>query len=176
VRAYTPSDIPILYKLHGSLNWTLEEDKTGKTINARSDWPETWAQFAQELEYIRKEREGYQRNPQWRPPVLLPYWDKRIEGGVWLKMWKKAAEHLRRTNILIIWGYSLPTTDLKARELLTLAFPRGEDKPNKVVVIDPSRETQDRWRRMFLGKTFFRFSSSPEFQRFKSGRGGSLLF
>jgi anaerobic selenocysteine-containing dehydrogenase len=107
--------------------------------------------------------------------VLLPYWEKRVEAGLWLKLWKGAAEQLRRTDILIIWGYSLPTTDLKARELLTLAFERREAKLAKVVVIDPSKETQERWRRMFVRKIFFRFPNFDEFNRGWAGAGWRSL-
>jgi len=98
----------------------------------------------------------------------LPYWEKRVEKGLWLTIWKAAADQLLRTGSLVIWGYSLPTTDLKAQQLLTLAFltPDPESKLNKIIVIDPSPETQERWRRMFLSKPFFRFSSFQEFKKY----------
>jgi len=163
-----PADIPTLYKLHGSLNWRLEEDANGETQNARKDWPGTWAEFAQELNYIPKEQEGYQIGPRWRPPVLLPYWDKRVEKGLWLRLWKGAADQLLRTEVLVIGGYSLPTTDLKARELLTLAFSKQEAKLRKVIVVDPSKESQERWRRMFLRKPFFWFPSLEKFWNYWS--------
>lgn len=160
-----PPDIPTLYKLHGSLNWRLEEDDKGETQNARRDWPTTWAGFSQELGYIPCERQGYEVDPRWRPPVLLPYWDKRVEKGLWLRIWKGAAAQLRQTDSLIVWGYSLPTTDLKARELIRLAFRPGA-KLSKVAVIDPSSETQDRWRSIFLDKQFWRFRNYEEFYAF----------
>jgi hypothetical protein len=162
---YAPKEIPTLYKLHGSLNWRLEEHEEGATQNVRKDWPGTWAQFAPELVYAPSEREGYCHDKRWRPPVLLPYWEKRVEKGLWLKLWRAAAQQLRRTDTLIIWGYSLPTTDLKARELLALAFGSREAKLAKVAVIDPSKETQERWRRLFLSKVFFRFPNFEEFSR-----------
>jgi hypothetical protein len=168
-----PKDVPTLYKLHGSLNWSLGEDENGETINLRNEWPRTWPQFAAELVYAAPGREGYCHDRRWRPPVLLPYWEKRVERGLWLKLWRGAAEQLRRTDILVIWGYSLPTTDLKARELLTLAFESRQAKLSKVAVIDPSLDTQERWRKMFVGKVFFRFPSFDEFNRQWEG-GGSL--
>jgi hypothetical protein len=164
-----PNEIPTLYKLHGSLNWQLKEDSGGETQNARRNWPKTWSEFAQELEYVREEPDGYlDDDPLSRPPVLLPYWEKRVEKGLWLTIWKAAADQLLRTGSLVIWGYSLPTTDLKAQQLLTLAFltPDPESKLNKIIVIDPSPETQERWRRMFLSKPFFRFSSFQEFKKY----------
>jgi hypothetical protein len=170
-----PITIPTLYKLHGSLNWRLEEDENGETQNGRKEWPGTWAEFATELVYTRTDREEYRRDTNWRPPVLLPYWEKRVEAGVWLRLWRAAAEQLRRTDILIIWGYSLPTTDLKAQELLTLAFERPKAKLGRVVVIDPSEKTQERWRRMFVRKVFFRFPNFEEFNRVWEGRGWRSL-
>lgn len=170
-----PSEILALYKLHGSLNWSLEEDENGETQNGRKQWPGTWAQFAPELVYTRIDRDEYRRDKHWRPPVLLPYWEKRVEKGLWPKLWKGAAQQLRQTDVLIIWGYSLPTTDLKARELLTLAFERREAKLAKVVVIDPSKETQERWRRTFVRKIFFRFPNFDEFNRGWEGAGWRSL-
>jgi len=170
-----PLDIPTLYKLHGSLNWRLEEDGNGETQNARKKWPRTWAEFAPELVYRPTGGEEYRSDSPWRPPVLLPYWEKRVEAGVWLELWRRAAEQLRRTDILIIWGYSLPSTDLKARELLMLAFEGRKARLGKVVVVDPSEETQERWRRMFVRKVFFRFSSFEEFNRLWEGKGWRSL-
>jgi len=158
-----PIDVPTLYKLHGSLNWKLE-DEHGETRNARRDWPGNWPEFAKELVYTPTVREGYGQDKRWRPPILLPYWEKRVESGVWLELWRAAAEQLRKTDILIIWGYSLPATDLKARELLSLAFGREGANLRRVVVIDPSKETQERWRRMFLRQAFFRYQSFKEFK------------
>jgi len=170
-----PEDMPTLYKLHGSLNWKLREDKNGETQDARKKWPGTWAEFTRELVYKPIGRERYRGDSPWRPPVLLPYWDKRVEKGLWLNLWRAAAEQLRRTGILVIWGYSLPITDLKARELLSLAFERRGEKLRRVVVIDPSEETQERWRRMFVRNVFFRFSSFEEFNRLWEGKGWRSL-
>lgn len=161
-----PNDIPTLYKLHGSLNWQLKEDARGETQNAREIWPGTWSEFAQELGYVGEEPDGYCRADKLRrPPILLPYWEKRVEKGLWLKIWRAAADQLLRTGLLIIWGYSLPTTDLKARQLFTLAFPR-QSRLNAIIVIDPSADTQERWRTMFLSKPFLRFSSFDEFEKY----------
>ncbi|MGH9432222.1 MAG: hypothetical protein ACRD3T_11845, partial [Terriglobia bacterium] len=169
-----PNDVPTLYKLHGSLNWELREDEDGEVQNARRQWPETWNEFAKELDYSSKESGEDHADERWRPPVLLPFWDKRIEKGLWLKIWKGAADQLRRTDSLIVWGYSLPTTDLKARELLRLAFGEPDARLSKVAVIDPSRDTQDRWRSMFVDKQFWRFSNFEEFNNFRMRQSSGL--
>jgi len=158
-----PDDVPTLYKLHGSLNWTLREDRNGEVRCAREDWPRTWAEFAKELDYSSKFANGYDAiDASLRPPILLPYWDKRIEEGMWLRTWKAAADQLRRTNVLVVWGYSLPATDLKARELFRLAF-RPPANLRRVIVVDPSREVRDLWRGMFLGNLYWGFPSFDEF-------------
>ncbi|HEV2499057.1 MAG TPA: SIR2 family protein [Terriglobia bacterium] len=167
-RPNAPAEIPTLYKLHGSLNWELEEDCQEVLQNARKNWPKTWNDFDKELEYLPKQSGGYHADGCQQPPILLPYWDKRVEKGVWLKIWKAAAEQLLRTHSLIVWGYSLPTTDLKARELLRLACLSSEANLTKVAVIDPSRDTRDRWRSMFVRKQFWGFSDYDEFQHFLS--------
>lgn len=170
-----PNEVPTLYKLHGSLNWELKEDEDGEVQNARKAWPATWGEFAQELEYLPTPREGAADNTDenCRPPVLLPYWDKRVEKGLWLKIWKAAAAQLVHTDSLIVWGYSLPATDLKVREMIKLAL-RRTDKLSKVAVIDPSSETQDRWRSMFLDRQFWRFRDYEEFDRFLLRQGSNL--
>ena len=170
----TPIHIPTLYELHGSVNWELREDEHGEVKDARKSWPSTWGELAREIDYSVTGRLGCDSDANWRAPVLLPYWDKRIEKGLWLKIWKAAAAQLRRTSGLIVWGYLLPTTDLKARELLRLAFEAPEAKLRKVTVIDPSRETQDRWRRMFLSRQFWRFDSYEEFDEYRIQHGANL--
>ena len=168
-----PNDVPTLFKLHGSLNWEIREDQHGEVQNAKVFWPGTWGEFARELAYFPKRSEGYAHDQWERSPILLPYWDKRIEKGLWLKIWRGAAKQLRQTDSLIVWGYSLPTTDLKARELLRLAF-EPEAKLTKVAVIDPSQDTQDRWRSMFVRQQFWRFHDFDEFHNWLTEHGPNL--
>ena len=160
------NDVPTLYKLHGSLNWQLEEDSHGEIQTARKNWPKTWNQFDKEVEYLPKESSGNSTDKYQQPPILLPYWDKRVEKGLWLKIWKATAQQLLRTHSLIVWGYSLPTTDLKARELLRLACLAQHANLTRVAVIDTSRDTRDRWRSMFVKKQFWGFSNFEEFDKF----------
>jgi hypothetical protein len=63
---------------------------------------------------------------------------------------------------VIIWGYSLPATDLKARELLRISLLRRDSNVN-VCVIDPSGESRDRWRGMFLRRRFWHCESIEQF-------------
>lgn len=157
-------DIPTMYKLHGSLNWRFEELEG--QIHDVKEWPHDWSTFGKDLDYLaigKSER-----------PILLPYWDKRIENEPWLGVWRKAAEQLQRTQSLIIWGYSLPTTDLKAKELVRLSLLEEDGNLKKVAVIDPSKETQDRWRSLFSGQQFWRFADFDEFNDFRTKWEGDI--
>jgi hypothetical protein len=92
-------------------------------------------------------------------PIFLPFWDKRIERQPWLEIWRKAYERLSKCTGLVIWGYSLPKTDLKAYQLFSLARRNNMN----VCVIDPSPDTKDRWRKLFLSSKFWEYSYIEEF-------------
>jgi hypothetical protein len=145
-------DIPSLYKLHGSMNWApLEQDLPPEIRQGR------WSDFDKIPGYTASRATGLEF------PILLPYWDKKIETKAWKQIWTGAADHLRKTECLIIWGYSLPLTDLKAQELFRLTLLADSKRLNSVCVIDPSPECRQRWRRMFVGVRFWGFSSIKEF-------------
>jgi hypothetical protein len=78
-------------------------------------------------------------------PIFLPFWDKRIEKRPWLDMWQLAYRRLKKTKRLIVWGYSLPETDIKAQQLFHLSLGgRAID----ICVIDPAAKTRKRWRKL----------------------------
>jgi hypothetical protein len=145
-------NIPSLYKLHGSVNWAPLEHDLAPDIHQ-----ERWQDFDKIPGYTASRATGFEF------PILLPYWDKKIETNVWKQIWTGAANHLRKTECLIIWGYSLPLTDLKAQELFRLTLSTDSKKLNSVCVIDPSPECRRRWRRMFVGVRFWGFSNIQEF-------------
>ena len=78
-------------------------------------------------------------------PIFLPFWDKRVEKHPWLSMWRKAFERLKQASNLIVWGYSLPQTDVKAQQLFSLACM---GRKFNLCVIDPSSATRERWREL----------------------------
>lgn len=142
-------DIPVLYKLHGSVNWTYQDQMRKFAVRQRS-----WADFDEEPGYRAHSSDLLF-------PIMLPYWDKKVEEPPWSQIWKQAATHLYKTSRLIVCGYSLPQTDLKALELLKLSLGRGplED----VCVIDPSGDVRTRWRAMFPRQKFWPYESIEEF-------------
>jgi len=105
--------VPTIYKLHGSVNWVYDEDTGRFAVRQKS-----WRAFEKEPGYRAHSCDSLFA-------IMLPYWDKKIEERPWSDIWKRAAAHLQKTVRLIVWGYSLPLTDLKALELLKLSLVPG---------------------------------------------------
>lgn len=140
---------PFLHKLHGSVNW--RSDATARTPVLRQ---RKWADFDRAPGYT-------DFGPKFS--ILLPYWEKRVEEEPWLSIWRKAARHLERTTSLLIWGYSCPLTDLKARELIRITLLSARASLREVCVIDPSAEVRGRWRAFFVKQKFWQYTNIDEF-------------
>jgi hypothetical protein len=157
-------EIPSLYKLHGSVNWSPLEDDLRPEIRQHR-----WKDFDILPGYTASRDTGFEF------PILLPYWDKKVEASVWRDIWRSAAEHLRKTECLIIWGYSLPLTDLKAHELIRLTTSAESNRLKSVCVINPDVDCRQRWRRMFVGARFWGASNIEEFFEQLTREGASAL-
>jgi len=127
-------EFPRLLRLHGSSNWRLGDDDQ---IRVRT---RKWSELDISPRYRGDQGAGTVF------PIFLPFWDKHIEREPWLKIWKAAYLCLKSSDELIVWGYSLPPTDIKARQLFGLAM---NGRPFRLCVIDPAPETQKRWRALF---------------------------
>lgn len=143
-----PYDFPVILKLHGSSNWQLRGESPNLFPNIPQDG---WADFDSD-----NPRLGYVAHTGDEPGILLPFWDKGIEGNPWLHLWKRAFQQLRRTRVLIVWGYSLPPTDIKTRELFSLAFENG-GASLRLCVVDPSGETRRRWRDLLPNARYWEY-------------------
>lgn len=144
-------DIPSVLKLHGSVNWKYQSQPTGFVVRQRS-----WADFDEVPGYSADKASSDSDFS-----IMLPYWDKKIEEPPWSGIWQCAADQLNKSVHLIVWGYSLPLTDLKALELFKLSLGTGclED----VCVIDPSGDVRTKWRAMFPKQKFWPYEKFEEF-------------
>src|SRR5947209_2336975 len=129
-------DIPAMYKLHGSLNWRTSENHFEAAMGPTSYQGKGGA-------------------------LLLPFWDKKIEEPPWSNIWEQAAAQLKNIDVAVVWGYSLPVTDLKSRELFRAAL---EHRNVCLCVIDPSRDTRQRWRALLPDARFWIYSSMEDFR------------
>jgi hypothetical protein len=146
------ADLPLVLKLHGSSNWKLNQsDNKTESIEVRT---KTWSELDEYPGYRGDIGEGTAF------PIFLPFWDKRIERQPWLHLWRKAYDRLRAAEALVVWGYSLPATDIKAQHFFTLALA---NKVVKLCVIDPAEETRRRWRELLPQAHYFPYQSIEHF-------------
>lgn len=147
---YAPR-FPKILKLHGSVNWKMDGDALYvKTVS--------WDDFDDAPGYRGYTGEGT------KFPIFLPFWDKQVTSPPWLTLWQKAHQQLQKTTYVIVWGFSLQPTDVKARELFTISIPDG-GKNRRLCVIDPSQATRDRWRELLPNAQYWEYDS---FKAFKS--------
>jgi hypothetical protein len=86
--------IPVL-KLHGSVNWTVEQDEQLKIFRS--------------YDALRDQLK--------QPRLIPPTWSKSVDDHLSLP-WEKAIERLQTATRVIIIGFSMPETDLHFRYLL----------------------------------------------------------
>jgi hypothetical protein len=143
------SKLPLLLKLHGSSNWRIGDDDRFVVSSG------PWDRFDEVPGYKR-----WGKEPSTDFPIFLAFWEKRVERGRWADLWKLAAKRLQHTTQLVVWGYSLPETDVKSRELVRIALA---DKPLCLCVIDPSPSTRTRWRDVLLNAKFWEYDRVSAF-------------
>jgi hypothetical protein len=155
------ANLPLVLKLHGSSNWRLQEEEDKFAVLTKK-----WDDFDEAPGYLGHLGRGTHF------PIFLPFWEKRIEEEPWLSLWKTAFNRLRKARALLVWGYSLPPTDVKAQELFSLAF---QGRALKLCVIDISDQTRTRWREFFPQALYWSYhgiqeflASPPEWWRMKS--------
>jgi SIR2-like domain len=141
--------LPKVLKLHGSVNWDLN----GEQFRVRTT---TWDDFENTPGYRGYSGDGTQF------PIFLPFWDKQVTRGPWLRLWRKAHQQLQKTKYIIVWGFSLPATDVKARELITISIPDG-GTDRRLCVIDPSQSTRDRWRELLPNAQYWEYENIKVF-------------
>jgi hypothetical protein len=146
-------DLPLILKLHGSSNWRPARGPDTPRFDVLT---KRWGQLDESPGYRGHHGEGSAF------PILLPFWDKRVEQAPWLPIWRNAFKRLEQLDVALVWGYSLPQTDIKAQHLFNLSLA---SKAIKLCVIDPSSEIRRRWRELLPRALFFPFESIDEFFR-----------
>ena len=148
---FNGNNAPLLLKLHGSSNWKIVP-ATPKHFEVRT---KSWKNFDLAPGYRGHDGKGTTY------PIFLPFWDKQIEKPPWLPLWKKAYEILSKATELIVWGYSLPITDVKAQHLFSLSLALKDSF--KLCIIDPSPLARLRWRELFKNALYWEYNNIEEF-------------
>ena len=132
--------LPLILKLHGSSNWRFESSD-GNGLDRLHVRTKRWEDLDKAPGYTRiatRDTTAF--------PIFLPFWDKRIEEKPWVNLWSSALAQLSSAKNVLVWGYSLPPTDIKAYVLFDLGLSERE---MNLCVVDPSPETRARWRNFF---------------------------
>jgi len=145
-----PKGLPKILKLHGSVNWDLHENELKVRTGA-------WDDFEDAPGYRGYSGDGT------KFPILLPFWDKQVTREPWLTPWQRAHEQLRETKHIIVWGFSLPTTDVKVRELFAISVPQ-DGAQRRLCVIDPSQAARDRWRELLPNAQYWEYDNIKAFK------------
>jgi len=142
----TESKVTVL-KLHGSIGW--HESAAGGIYFERP-------RFLSRLDFwsngkpLSLEDPEAPIGPAEDPVLLYSSYLKQLKGPVMQQIWHLAAEALRGTEQVEIYGYSLPESDLAVRTLFNILRFRAESGTLRVLVHDPSADSQERWK-VFLG-------------------------
>lgn len=144
-------DLPLILKLHGSSNWKMSKYRYANPISVRT---KNWGDLDKSPGYRGHRGVGTQF------PIFLPFWDKRIEQEPWLTFWRTAFTRLASADVLLVWGYSLPLTDLKARILFDVGVG---NRAVKLCVVDPAADSRRRWRELLPKADFIQYGRIEEF-------------
>ncbi len=138
----------IVLKLHGSIGWHSSASGGIYFDNPR---------FLHDFGFHYDSNPLYLMDPEapvGRPaedPVLLyPSYLKQLTGETMQRVWQDAALALQQAVRVDIYGYSLPESDLAVRTLFNVLRFRAETNALRVLVHDPGKPSQERWR-SFLG-------------------------
>ena len=147
---------PIMYKLHGSINFF--EDKKKLYISGDAVPPNNNLKIGKSLIKDMPEIFAFdalyclmQKGDPSAPSIIPPTYAK-LEGKPWLhEMWNGALKSLQGANQIIFIGYSIPQTDGFIHALIQSAMALREyNPPPRVFVIDPAPSKE--YQRLFRGK------------------------
>lgn len=113
------ANLPLLYKLHGSVDWS---DEAGK-VRCGSDWTPTMLKSDRNL------------------AIATPGDSKmKMAGGVFKKLWSRAAQVLRAADEVFIIGFRFPQSDAFPRDRLLAPLRKNNNQSLSVhVVLGPEQ-------------------------------------
>jgi len=115
-----------LYKLHGSLHFSIEESESDIS------------------EISLKERPYTKQKGSQRFTIIPPEWHKKYDKGVFAHLWRKAGGAIASAEHIVIIGYSFPVSDLHSSSLFLTSIRQRNLK--SLVVVNPDREARKRAR------------------------------
>lgn len=162
----------VLLKLHGSMNWFTDQNRSLTHVIDISDVIKCWMKTYQGpfpetrpfpiqpglVEFIPGHAGGEPI-----PFIVPPTWNKADQYRSITKIWREAAARLSQATTIIVIGYSLPETDAFFRLLYALGS-RGNRPISRFIVINPSpegKEVDQRFRSLMGTGTVGRYHYVP---------------
>jgi len=132
-----------MLKLHGSANWfKCNSEQCAEKIVIAGGTP------SKRLEYFYGQHCPFCRQSTIQPVIVPPTWAKGGQSEILGPVWTEALRTLREAGRIFIIGYSMPSTDEFFRYMLALSLATNE-LLDKVVVVNPSREAQNIFQKLF---------------------------
>jgi hypothetical protein len=136
-----------ILKLHGSLNWNLETSRPIPTIaEVFPEAPVTAVYLQQRRQTVPgvrlKSKDARRRGRRYLWPLIVPpiYDKQRIVGmDVLQAMWDRASGAIMVAERIVLFGYSLPASDILARQLMRRAYGANPQRP-PIDVINPDTQ------------------------------------
>jgi len=150
---------PRLLKLHGSLNWFLQDKKIEThSFQVRNDRTSSGDLISQ-LIVSRFNKNEVEASPFLVPPT----WNKGDHYGQIQPVWKAAAQELAKAHNIFVIGFSMPETDSFFHYLYALGS-ESREQLRRFFVFNPDEKVMERFERL-LGtgalKRFKAFSGNP---------------
>jgi len=151
-----------LFKLHGSLNWgtcgcgeivPLPWEHMGSVPRTpdTSDWG-----YLRSTDRLGSASHGCGQGNTGEPAIVPPSWNKTQYRKGFARVWSRAAAELAAAENIVVIGYSLPDSDAFFHDLFRLGLP-GPTRVRRFVVIDPSEDARERFRRLLGPELRVRF-------------------
>jgi hypothetical protein len=166
-----PHQPPIeLLKMHGSLNWGLTsatEDPPIGTVFPRGGNRRV---HVMNRRRVRVGGTMRSRNPRGRkswhlwPLIVPPIYDKQRVIGMQVlqSIWDRAAAAISEADRLLLVGYSLPESDITARQLIRRSFSENK-KLDSVILVNPDPAMVPKAQRVLGSRVLHVYSDLPSY-------------
>lgn len=147
--AKLPKKHPILFKLHGSINWQAEGDRYSIiTSTIKESYYDKVVMMPPKM--LKREIWGDEPTEEKTDP-LRGNWAVSAK-ALYKKMWNEAEEHLSRSKKIVFIGYSFPAADTSVWGLLRRAFAEAKIKKKQpeIIIVDPNaKEIAEKLKKSF---------------------------
>lgn len=140
-------EFPLLLKLHGSANWTVDTERFLEIVDPMKDGDS----YVDGVCLKKKKAHMPKPDDEISPFIIPPIQNKPVtQIDLFKYLWTRASEYIEEAKNIVICGYSLPETDAMAQML----FRRMRNsKVENITIVDPDAAMIGKWMELFSKKT-----------------------